>query len=216
MNSYGQEFSSRVKLPSHHKSSSKRRNEASSKDRRAENSKSRKRLSDDRAESEAKRERRDKVTFPMPKTLPRSVLYEMSQSRARKIPKELSLSMGPALPEPDKESPVEENEERQVVMCDPTEPKDTTGNKRKMASFLSDLDDISSEEDTPGLQTNTEIDRLLKEALKVRSTRKRRLVVLELLRRLELAKKARVQLVAKRKAQAVILVHAVFERVKVS
>ena len=174
---------------------------------RSRKSKSRKRRSEDRVESQPKKERREKVVIAMPKTLPRSVLYEVSLSRTR-IPKSLSSVMGPALPEEPK-PPVEE---RQVVMARPGEPKPP---KQKI-SILSDLDDISSEEDAPGLQTNTEIDRLLKEALKVRSTRRRRLVVLELLRRLQLAKEARVQLVAKRKAQAVILVHAVFERIKVN
>ena len=160
---------------------------------------------DEKEVSESKRVRRERVAFPMPKNLPRSVLYEMSQSRPRTSLKDklkdksVSSVMGPALPE--SESKPSAKESREV--------------KRKISLLLSDLDDISSEEDASGLQTNTEIDRLLKEALKVRSTRKRRLVVLELLRRLQLAKEARVRLVAKRKAQAVIIIHAIFERVKV-
>ena len=146
----------------------------------------------------ALRRKRDKIAFPMPdKVLPKSILHEKSESQFR-ITKSLSF-VGPELPQ-------EKSRD---------EGKDEDARRRDLSEF-SDISSEEEEDDEPnGLESNTEIDRLLKEALKVKNGRKRRLVVLELLRRLQAAKESRVYLVAKRKAQAVILIHAIFERIKV-
>ena len=167
---------------------------------------SRKRKSLSRYEPNALRRKRDKIAFPMPDSqiLPKSILHEKSESHARtRTIKSLSF-VGPELP---KDKSADKDRGRDVE------------SRSKDLSHLTDVSDISSEEEEEreenGLASNTEIDRLLKEALKVKNGRKRRLVVLELLRRLQAAKESRVYLVAKRKAQAVILVHAIFERIKV-